>query len=86
MEGTIYALRNILQHLAVDLAVIGYRRLDVGKFGFLLIVADRDTALLPGFPALVHSGIVDMTTQHEGTLKRPLLLGRGLEFVLEGLA
>ena len=86
LKGAVYAQHHILQDLAVDLGIFGHGLLDAGQFGLLLIVADRDAAHPPGFPALAHGGIVDVTAEHQGTLKRPLLFGCGLEFVLVGFA
>src|SRR5262249_13464187 len=59
---------------------------DSGKVGLLLVVGDRDAAFLPGFLTRANGGVVDVATEHQHTLKFPLLFQCGLEFALEGLA
>src|SRR5262249_26498711 len=75
LEGAVYALYHVLQDLAVDLGILRQLGFDAGQFGFLLVVVHRDATLLPGFPAYRNGGIVDMTAEHEGTIKHPLLFG-----------
>src|SRR5262245_16480629 len=86
LESTVYPLHHLLHDLAVDFAIFWHLRFDAGKFGFLLVVADRDAALLPGLSPFTNGGVVDMAAEHEGTVKHPLLLGSGLELVLEGFS
>jgi hypothetical protein len=86
LEGAVYALYHILHDLAVDLAILWHFGGDRRKLSFLLLVAHRGAALLPGFPAFLDGGVVDMAAEHEGTITYPLLFGRGLELVLVGFA
>src|SRR5262249_36761349 len=81
LEGPIYALHHVLQDLAVDRAVLRHLGFDGRKLGLLLVVADRDAALVPGFAALTNGSVVDLATEHQSTVKRPLLFGSGLELV-----
>jgi hypothetical protein len=70
----------------MDFAVLWHGFLDARQLGFLLIVADGDTALLPRLTSLPNSSVVDMTAEHQGTPKYPLLFRSGLEFILIGFA
>jgi hypothetical protein len=83
---SVYAQDHILQDLAVDLGIFRHGFFDTGQLGRLLVVGDRDTALPPGFLPLTKGSVVDLATEHQHTLKHPLLFRRGLEFVLVGLA
>jgi hypothetical protein len=85
LEGAVYTLHHVLQDLTADLCVLRHLGFNRRKLGFLLIVADGDAALPPGFPALFDGGVIDVTTEHEGTIKGPLLFGSGLQLELEGL-
>ena len=86
LEGALYPQHHILQDLRVDLGVFGQRFLDAGQFGLLLVVPDADTAHAPRFAPFPDSSVVDMTAEHQRTIKHPLLFRRGLEFVFVGLA
>jgi hypothetical protein len=86
LERTVYPQHHILQYLAVDVAVFGHGRFDVGQSALLLMICDSDTTQAPGFAPFAHGGIVDMTTKRHGVLKQPLLFGCGLEFTFECLA
>src|SRR4029453_3739042 len=86
LEGVVYAQDNVLQDLSIDFAIFGHRVLDAGQFSLLLVARDGDTALLPRLATLTNSGVVDMTTQHQGTVNQPLLLRGGFEFVLVSFA
>ncbi len=83
LECAVDAQHDILQDLAVDLAVLRQIRLDRWKLGLLLIGGDRDATLLPRLSALTESGVVDVAAEHEGTIKHALVLGGGLELVLK---
>ncbi len=86
LEGALYPQHHILQDLRVDLGVFGQRFFDARQFGLLLVVRDADTAHAPRFAPFPYSSVVDVTAEHERTIKRPLLFRRGFEFVLVGLA
>ena len=61
----------------MDLGVLRKVCLDVGKLGFLLIIIDRDTALLPCFTALSNSRILTLPRlKPGGSDLRQLLLAR----------
>jgi hypothetical protein len=83
---TIYPLYHILQDLRIDLAIFRHGFLDARQFGLLLLVRDTDAALLPSFPTLLQGGVVDMTAEHQRSLKQPFLIWSRLESVLEGRA
>ena len=85
LKCAIYAQHHVLQDLGIDLAVFGHRLFYAGQLGFLVVVGDGDAAHLPGFASLADGGVVDVAAEHQGTLKHPLLLGRGLELVFVGL-
>jgi hypothetical protein len=70
----------------MDFAVLWHLGFDARKLGFLLEVANGNTAPLPGFTAFAHGGVVDVVAERQGTLKHPLLFRSGLQFVLVGLA
>src|SRR5262245_59957157 len=86
LEGPIYPQYHILQDLAVHICVLRHGLLDVWQFRLLLIIGDGDTALVPGFPALLNGGVIDIAREHQHTLKFPLLLWSGFEFVFVGFA
>jgi hypothetical protein len=86
LEGQVYAQHDILQDLGVDLGILWHSLLDAGQFGLLLIVTGGDTAHPPRLTPFPDGGIVDVTAEHQGTFKQPLLFRRGFEFVLEGFA
>jgi hypothetical protein len=70
----------------MDFAVLQHLRLDQWKLGILLVVAHRHATHPPGFPSFLNSGVVDVTTEHKGTVKDALLLQGGGELVLVRLA
>ncbi len=82
MIGAFNTQYHILQHLCIDLRIFRHRFFDTRQFSFLLIVADGDAAHPPGLTPLTDGGIVDMATEHQGTLKQPLLSGVGLSLYL----
>jgi hypothetical protein len=86
LEGAVHSQYHVLQDLAVNLAVFRHLCFDRRKLGFLLVIADRNAALLPCLAALLDGGIVDMATQHDGTIKHPLLFGSRLQLVFERFA
>lgn len=86
LEAPINPQDDILQDLRVDFAVLGHGLFDTGEFRLLVVVAQRDTTLPPGFTSLLKGGVVDLATAHQRALKHPRLVGRGLELVLEGFA
>ena len=72
--------------MAVDGGVLRERCAEVLQLRFLLIAREREVAALPGGDALLQRRVVESTAQSKHTPKRPLLLKRGLEVVLVGLA
>src|SRR5262245_20421565 len=80
LKGAVYAQYHILQDLAVHISVLRHGLLDVWQFRFLLIIGDSNTALVPGLPALLNGGVIDIATEHQHTLTFPLLLWSGFEF------
>jgi hypothetical protein len=73
---------NILQDLAVDLAVLRQGLLDIGEFGLLLVVGDREAPHPPSFPPLAHGGVVEVTAEQKEALKVPLLFRLALRLYL----
>jgi hypothetical protein len=57
--GALHAQHDILQHLAMDLGILGQRLLDAGQLGLLLKVADVDSTHPPRFAALAKGGVID---------------------------
>src|SRR5262249_36120995 len=84
LEGAPHAQHHVLQDLAVDFPILWHCLLDARTFGFLLVAGDRDAAHAPGFAALPNGCVVDMATEHQGTLQQPLLFRSQPEPVLEG--
>src|SRR5262249_27270717 len=73
MIGAFNTQYHILQRLRIDLRICRHSLFDAGQFSFLLVVADGDAAHPPRLTPLTDGGIVDLATQHQGTLQQPLL-------------
>jgi hypothetical protein len=86
LKRSVYSLYHVLQDLGIDLSIFRHRFFDTRQLCFLLKVAHRDAAFVPGFSPFPHGCVVDAAAQHQHTLKFPLLRGSGLKFVLECLA
>jgi hypothetical protein len=84
LKGAVYPQHHILQDLGMDFAIFWHGLLDLWQLCFLVKVAEGDTAHPPGFASLPKGGVVDVATEHEDTIKHPLLLESGLEFILIG--
>jgi hypothetical protein len=86
LKRAVHPQHHILQHLAVHFGVLRHRLLDAGQLGFLLVVGEGNAPQAPRFVSLAHRRVVDMTAEHQGALKQPLLFQRRLEFVFVGFA
>jgi hypothetical protein len=72
--------------MRVNVCILRHLGADVLQLGFLPVAREGDAAPLVGRLSLFKRGVVELPTQHQDTIKFPLLFGSGPEFVLEGLA
>jgi hypothetical protein len=82
----IYAQHDILQHMGIDLSILRHRFLNFRQFHLLLVVGDGHAAHPLRFPTLPYCSAVNATTEHQHTIKFPLLSRRRFEFILVGFA
>jgi hypothetical protein len=86
VEGAIYPLHDLLQDLAVDLAVFWHHLRDTRQFRLLLVVGDRNTTQAPRLASLTNGCAIDMAAKRQGAINHPLLFRSWPTFVLEGFA
>ena len=86
LVGLVQTRQHIVPHLAMDGGILWQSGAKVLECGFLLKTREGDAHAVPGGDALLQRRVVESTAQSKHTPKRPLLLKRGLEVVLVGLA
>src|SRR5690242_20600935 len=86
LKRPIQPSQHILQDLGVNVAIFGPHFFNVWQLGALNCRGDAHPAFLPCLPSLLKRSIIQFAAATQDKLHRPLLLWRGSEFVLEGLA
>jgi hypothetical protein len=82
-KGTIQPGEHILEHLRVDIVVLGPHRFDLGELGTLMGTGDTCAAHSPGIAAFLQSGIEEFTAATQHKRHGLLLLWSWVEFVFE---